>query len=84
MHDLADTTWEELHKIATLWGCVVGVNIHPNGYVEAGVNWNDVGFVQWYRSERAAINDLLSIIRNQIDVIVEHIEKERESMGEAG
>ena len=75
MTDLTGTTWEELHTIAYMWGFGIDAQIRPNGYVEAALLYGKLKYsTQRYGSERAAINDLLSMLRNQIDIVIENIE----------
>ena len=78
MQDLADMTWEELLRIARMWGYDVDTMIRPNGYVDARLVYGKLKFtIQRYGSERAAINDMLSMMRTHIDMVIEKIDKER-------
>jgi hypothetical protein len=78
MTELTGTTWKELRAISATWGYTLDIMITPNGFVESGLKWGDVTFKkQGYGSERAAIDDMLNIMRIQIDLIVKSVERER-------
>jgi len=78
MMDLADMTREELLRIAHLWGYDVDTTTTPNGYTEARLVYGKLKFtIQRYGSERAAINDMLSMMRSHIDMVIEKIDNER-------
>ena len=78
MMDLADMTWEELLRIAHLWGYDVDTTTTPKGYTEARLVYGNLKFtIQRYGSERAAINDMLSMMRSHIDMVIEKIDNER-------
>jgi len=68
-------TWEELTRISQTWGYTLDVMVRPNGFTEAGLIWDQVVFSKHgYGSEQAAIHDLLSMMSQQVGVVVKNIE----------
>jgi len=78
MPDLADTTLDELMRIARMWGYTLHTKMGRSGNVVVNLDWGGMEFdARLYQTMRAAVNDTLSIMIDHITKVIARIEFEK-------